>query len=93
MGDNCVIDNTMLGAGTVVGADCLVQHSLLDTGARLGTATRLPSRIFTDVQSTAQVGDRLDPEVLCRRGAVLGPGVTLPAGSSVEPGSVLFPTE
>lgn len=93
VGDNCVIDNTMLGAGTVVAADCLVQHSLLDTGARLGTATRLPSRIFTDVQSTAQVGDRLDPEVLCRRGAVLGPGVTLPAGSSVEPGSVLFPTE
>jgi bifunctional UDP-N-acetylglucosamine pyrophosphorylase/glucosamine-1-phosphate N-acetyltransferase len=93
VGANCVIEHTMLGADTVVGDDCLVQHSLLDTGARLGTATRLPSCVFADVQSTAQVGDRLDSEVLCRRGAVLGPGVTLPVGSNVEPGSVVFPTE
>ncbi len=83
----------MLGAGAVVGDDCLVQHSLLDTGARLGTATRLPSCVFADVQSTAQVGDRLDSETLCRRGAVLGAGVTLSAKSGVEPGSVVFPTE
>lgn len=91
IGDNCVIRHSALHTGVVIGADCTLASSLLDDGACIGAQTHLPARQFPDIIPTAHTVGRLEPALLSTRGAVLGPDVLLPAGTALEPGTIVFP--
>lgn len=91
IGNDCVIGHSALGAGAQVGASCVVQASLLDTNARLGEHGRLPAQLFTDVAPTAQTVGLLDHIALCRRGAIIGSGVVVPASTTIASGTIVFP--
>ncbi len=93
VGDNCVVEQSVLGAGVSMASECVVQHSVLDDQVRLGPQVRLESRHFAEVVPTAHILDGLDPDLLRRRGVVIGPGVILPEGTCPEAGSVLFPPD
>lgn len=88
---DCVVTHSVLGAGTRVGAGCVIQHSVLDERARLDERVRLPAELFEDLMPTAFTLGLLDRPVLCKRGAVVGMGVAVPADTTIEPGTVLFP--
>ncbi len=91
IGDNCVIRHSALHTGVLIGADCTVASSVLDDGACIGAQTHLPARQFPDIVPTAHTMGRLEPALLYTRGAVLGPGVLLPAGTTLEPGTIVCP--
>ncbi len=91
IGDNCVIRHSALHTGVSIGADCTLASSLLDDGARVGAQTQMPARQFPDIVPTAHTVGQLDPVLLHTRGAVLGPDVVLPARTTLEPGTIVFP--
>jgi ADP-glucose pyrophosphorylase len=91
VGTGSRVAHSVVGADAQVGAGCSVQQSWLDDRASVGEGTELRAQTFADVQPAAYTVGLLDVAAMQQRGVVLGPGVSLPAGAAIEPGSVLFP--
>jgi bifunctional UDP-N-acetylglucosamine pyrophosphorylase/glucosamine-1-phosphate N-acetyltransferase len=91
VGTGSRVAHSVVGGGAQVGAGCSVQQSWLDDRASVGEGTELRAQTFADVQPAAYTVGLLDVAAMQQRGVVLGPGVSLPAGAAIEPGSVLFP--
>lgn len=93
IGAGSQIEHSVLGLGVEVGELNTVQWSVLDDVVRLGTHVALRARVFLDIQPVADTAGLLDDTAMQWRGAVLGRGVVVDDGQSVEPGSVLFPPD
>lgn len=91
IGENCVLEQSVVSQQAKVGARSVLQSSLLDKQARVEAGSQLLAQVFPNVKPVAYTVGLLDESTMQRRGAVLGKGVTLPAGSIVGPGTVIFP--
>jgi NDP-sugar pyrophosphorylase family protein len=91
VGEGCIIEHSAIGSQVHIGAGSTLQHSLLDSASRIGAGSQLLASTFDDVKPAAFSGGVLSDYTLYRRGSVLGPGVTIPADTTLEPGSILFP--
>jgi mannose-1-phosphate guanylyltransferase len=82
--DAVVGPRTVLGRGVTVGAGAQIESSVVLDGASIGAATRISGSI---IGPGVQIGERCRIE----GGAVLGQGVSVGAGNTLDRGIRIFP--
>lgn len=91
VGAGSIINHAVLGATSRVGEGSILRYSMLDEGASVGAGTRMDAAHNDERTVVANTAGLLARADLAWCGSVLGPGVALPAGTVVEPGTIIFP--
>lgn len=89
VGAGAIVRDSVLGTGATIGAESSVESSWLDDDATLGEGATLAAECFAELRPTAETTGLLSRRLLSTRGAILAAGARVPAGASVEPGTVV----
>lgn len=91
VGAGSLINHSVLGIHSHVGEGSTLRYSLLDENAGVGASAHLEATRSDEHAIVADTAGLLARADLAWRGSVLGPDVTLPAGTILKAGTVIFP--
>jgi NDP-sugar pyrophosphorylase family protein len=100
VGNGCHVDHAVLGRGSMLAHDGVMEYSLLDEEVVLPAGVHMRAHLFTDLHPVAETTGLLSHDVLCHRGAIVGKKHDtgnaqrepehIVAGTVVPPGRILM---